>query len=205
MSFLDNVKRQEQEKHRTSAWSQSVNYLSRYLRQYLRKAEAESSLRVKADLFRVDKILLDRLTVFLHEETVTITPLSFSDSRVPARGGCILVQSTNGVAYHLLWDGISPVVQDHWVIVRAGNQPYKVELGHLTVFHADSARVEAQPLSEKSLDEALETLFGLANHVESNGYQAQRPVKLFDPPHMFTLSQKSTGYVARNGHNGKGH
>jgi hypothetical protein len=191
MSFLDNVKRQEQEKHRTSAWSQSVvNYLSRYLRQYLRKAEAKSALRVKADLFRVDKILLDRLTVLLHEETVTITPLSFSDSRAPARGGCILVQSTNGVVYHLLWDGISPVVQDHWVIARADNRRQRdnIEPDHRTVSYADPGR-ELQPLSEKSLDEAFETLFGLADRVESNRHQPQHPVKLIHPAeriHDFT-------------------
>jgi hypothetical protein len=206
MSFLDNVKRQEQEKHRTSAWSQSVNHLSRFIRQHLRKAEAESPLKVTADLLRVDKVLLDRLTVFLHEERVTVSPLSLSDSRAPEHGGCILVQSTNGVAYHLLWDGISPVVQ-HWAIVPAGNRPQtdKVKLDHLTVSHADSVRGEAQPLSEKSLDEAFETLFGLANRVESNPHQAQRPVKLFASPPILTLSQKSPGYSARNGHNGKEH
>jgi hypothetical protein len=207
MSFLDNVKRQEQEKHRMSAWSQSVNHLSRYLRKYLRKAEAESPLRVKADLLRVDKILLDRLTVFLHGETVTVTPLSLSDSRTPESGGCILVQSTTGVAYHFLWDGVSSADQDHWLVVRADNrhQAAEVELDHLTVSYADSVREEAQPLSEKSLDEALETLFGLANRVESNGHQAQRPIKLFAPPQMFTLAQKSPGYAAGERLNGKRH
>jgi hypothetical protein len=116
-----------------------------------RRSRERTPLRVKADLFRVDKISLDRLTIFLHEETVTITPLSFSDSRAPARGGCILAQSTNGVAYHLLWDGISTVIQDHWAIIRADNRPQtdKVELDHLTVPHADSVR-ESQPLREKS-------------------------------------------------------
>jgi len=205
MSFLDNVKRHEQEKHRMYAWSQSVKQLSRFLRQYLRTAEAESPLRVKADLLRVDKVLLDRLTVFLHGESVTVTPLSLSDSRTPECGGCILVQSTTGVAYHFLWDGVTPAHQDHWLIVRADNHHHaaEVELDHLTVSYADSLRAEAQPLSDRSLDEALETLFGLANRLESNGHQVQRPVQFFAPPRMFTGAPKSNGYAVGTAHNGK--
>src|ERR1700719_3803760 len=44
MRFLDNVTRQEQKKNQTSAWSQCVNHLSRFIRQHLRKAEAASPL-----------------------------------------------------------------------------------------------------------------------------------------------------------------
>jgi hypothetical protein len=113
MSFLDNIKRKEQDKRRTSAWSQAVGQLSRFIRQYLRKAEKGSALLVTPDLLRVGNVLLDRLTLFLEGETVTATPLALSDARA-GEGGCVVIQSTNGITYNLLWDGVSPAVQDHW-------------------------------------------------------------------------------------------
>ena len=136
MTFLDSVKKQEHEKYKTPSWSQAVAELCRFIRRYLREAEAESSLHVKQDLLRVDKVLLGRLTIFLHGHTVTVTPLSINDSRAPAGGGCIMMRSTNGVTYHLLWDGSTAAVRDHWKIVRADDhsQVNKVQLDRLTVF-----------------------------------------------------------------------
>jgi hypothetical protein len=136
MKFLDSVKQQEHEKYKTPSWSQAVAELCRFIRRYLREAEAESSLHVKQDLLRVDKVLLGRLTIFLHGHTVIVTPLSMSDSRAPAGGGCIMMRSTNGVTYHLLWDGSTAAVRDHWKIVRADDhsQVNKVQLDRLTVF-----------------------------------------------------------------------
>src|SRR6202048_2384868 len=81
MKFLDSVKKQEHEKDKTPSWSQAVAELCRFIRRYLREAEAESSLHVKADLLRVDKVWLGRLTIFLHGHTVIVTPLSINDSR----------------------------------------------------------------------------------------------------------------------------
>src|SRR5260370_16774418 len=141
MNFLDNLKKQEQEKYRTPSWSQAVAELCRFIRRYLREAEAESAIGVKPDLLRVDKVLLDRLTIFLRGQTVIVTPLSMSDSRAPAGGGCIVMQSTNGVTYNLLWDGITSAVSDHWKIVRAEDhiEANKVHLDNpLTVFFTGS-------------------------------------------------------------------
>jgi hypothetical protein len=97
MSFLENIRRKEQEKRRASAWSQAVGQLSIFVRHYLRLAEKGSGLLVTPDLLRVDNLLLDRLTLFFEGETVTATPLPLSDPRA-GEGGCVELHSTNGVA-----------------------------------------------------------------------------------------------------------
>lgn len=161
MSFLENIKRKEQEKRQSAAWSLAVGHLSRFIRQYLRKAEKGSALVITPDLLRVGDALLDRLTLFLDGETVTATPLSLSDPKAKD-GGCVMLQSTNGVIYHLLWDGGSPAVQDHWKIVHVDDRARsdKVPSDEASARAGLESRIEA--LSEKSLDEALDNLFGLA-------------------------------------------
>jgi hypothetical protein len=137
MSFLDNIKRREQENYRISAWSQSVRQLYRFIRQYLRRAETESSLTVKADLLRLDNVFFDRITMFFNGETVTVTPLALTDSRTPEEGGCIVIQSTNRVTYNLLWDGKSATLpgENHWKLVRVDDhaRPNILQIDRLTV------------------------------------------------------------------------
>lgn len=190
MSFLDNIKRKEQEKRRTSGWSHAVGQLSRFIRQYLRKAESGSALLVTPDLLRVGNVLLDRLTIFLDGETVTATPLALSDSRA-GEGGCVVIQSTNGVIYNLLWDGVSPAVPDHWKIVRADDcarldkapSDYAVPRGGL--------ESRSEPLSERSLDEALDNLFGLTGRRE---LPSSESTPISNPPRRlvaFTLARQA--------------
>jgi len=161
MSFLENVKRKEQEKRQSSAWSLAVGQLSRFIRQYLRKAEKGTALIITPDLLRVGDALLDRLTLFLDGETVTATPLPLSDQR-GKDVGCVVLQSTNGVIYHLAWDGVSPAIQDHWRIVRVDdrNRLDKVASEEANARAGLESRTET--LSERSLDEALDSLFGTA-------------------------------------------
>jgi hypothetical protein len=192
MSFLDNVKRREQENYRTSVWTQSVRQLCRFIRQYLRLAETESSLLVRADLLRVEKILLDRLTMFFNGETVTATPLALSDSRAPEQGGCVVMQSTNRVTYNLLWDGKSATLQDHWKLVRVDNHagPNILQIGRLTVSCAANAG-DVETLCETSLDEALNMLFGLADRTEPASREITRHPSLSKPVRAFTLARQS--------------
>src|SRR5260370_24397000 len=164
MNFWENLKKQEKEKYRSPSWSQAVAELCRFIRRYLREAEAESALRVKPDLLRVDKVLLDRLTIFLRGQTVIVTPLSMSDSRAPAGGGCIVMQSTNSVTYNLLWDGITSAVSDHWKIVRAEDhiETNKVQLDNrLTVFFSCSFQDRFTSPPYSPLDASLTKLFQL--------------------------------------------
>jgi hypothetical protein len=213
MNFLTNLKKQEQEKYRTPSWSQAVAELCRFIRRYLREAEAESALRVKPDLLRVDKVLLDRLTIFLHGQTVIVTPLSMNDSRAPTGGGCVVMQSTNGVTYNLLWDGSTSAVRDHWKIVRAEDhsEANKVQLDHrLTVFFSGSLQDDMTSLDESRLDEALLKLFGLitdpftgtvTDTAAETPTVAEAPTVREEPPlHMSTpvtpLFQQSVRYHA---------
>src|SRR2546425_9648736 len=76
MSFHDHLIRQEQERRRASAWPQAVRQLSWFIRDYLRRTAARSALAIKHDLIRVDRVPLDRLTIYLDGETTTITPLA---------------------------------------------------------------------------------------------------------------------------------
>jgi hypothetical protein len=69
MNFLTNLKKQEQEKYRTPSWSQAVAELCRFIRRYLREAEAESALRVKPDCFESTR------------SCSTASPFSFMDKR----------------------------------------------------------------------------------------------------------------------------
>ena len=204
MNFLDNLRKQEHEKYRTPSWSQAVAELCRFIRRYLREAEAESALRVKPDLLRVDKVLLDRLTIFLHGQTVIVTPLSMSDSRAPAGGGCVVMQSTNGVTYNLLWDGITSAVQDHWKIVRAEDHaPNKVQLDRLTVFFSGPLQDDMTSLDESRLDEALLKLFGLVTDtaVEAPTVREEHPVHLSPP--VTPLFQQSVRYPSHANFNGR--
>jgi hypothetical protein len=190
MSFLENIKRREQEKRRASAWSQAVGQLSRFVRHYLRQAERGSGLFMTADLLRVGDLLLDRLTVFLDGETITATPLPLSDPRA-GEGGCVEVQSTNGVAYYLFWDGVTPSGPEHWNIVRLDE---RVRIDRVISDEAGIAREgmesRCQPLSERSLDQALGDLFGLAGHRLPPGNE---PAPVSGPPRRvvaFTLVDK---------------
>ena len=203
MSFLDNIKKQEHEKHRMPAWSQAVAELCRFIRRYLRKAEAESPLRVRPDALRVDKVLLERLTILLYGKTVTVTPLSMNDSRAPDAGGCMVMQSTNGVTYNLLWDGGSAAVRDHWKIVRADDhhgQTNKVQLDHVTV-SLNGPLQELASLDEHRLDDALEQLFGLANSVEEpSTTKTEHPLNLSRPvTPLFHNSVRSSAHMNLNG------
>lgn len=203
MNFLDNVKKQEHEKYRTPSWSQAVAELCRFIRRYLREAEAESALRVKPDLLRVDRVLLDRLTIFLHGHTVIVTPLSMNDSRAPARGGCVVMQSTNGVTYNLLWDGNTSAVHDHWKILRAEDHAAnKVDLDRLTVFFSGPVRDDMTSFDESRLDEALLKLFGLVTdpvtgtvtdtEVEAPTVREEHPIHLSPP--VTPIFQQSVRY-----------
>jgi len=190
MSFLENIKRKEQDKRRASAWSQAVGQLSRFIRQYLRKAEKGSALLVKPDLLRVDNVLLDRLTIFLDGETVTATPLALSDWRA-REGGCVVIHSTNGVIYNLLWDGVSPAVQDHWKIVRADDYARldKVRSDHAVA--CGGLESKSEPLSERSLDETLDNLFGLTRRGE---LPSSESTPISNPPRRlvaFTLARQA--------------
>ncbi len=73
MSFHDHLIRQEQEKRRASAWPQAVRLLSWFIRDYLRRTAARSALAIKHDLIRVDRVPMDRLTIYLDGETAIIT------------------------------------------------------------------------------------------------------------------------------------
>jgi len=166
MSFHDHLIRQEQEKRRASAWPQAVRLLSWFIRDYLRRTAARSALAIKHDLIRVDRVPMDRLTIYLDGETAIITPLVLNDARSPQRGGCVVAQSTTGAGYWLLWDGASAQVENHWRISREGEADASgIKPDHPTVFLSETgARAEA--LSEVTLDEALDRLFGLS---ERNG------------------------------------
>lgn len=185
MKFLDSLKKQEHDKNRRPSWSQAVAELCRFIRHYLREAGAESPLCVKPDMLRVDNVLLDRLTIFLYKQTVTVTPLSMNDSRAPDGGGCVLMQSTNGVTYNLLWDGSTAALRDHWRIVpvEAHGQTNKVQLDRLTVFFNGPLPDELAPLDEGRLDEALLRLFGLTTGTETETptVREERPIHLSTP------------------------
>jgi hypothetical protein len=102
---------------------------------------------------------LDSVKKQEHEKYKTM-----NDSRAPAGGRCIMMRSTNGVTYYLLWDGSTAAVRDHWKIVRADDhgQVNKVQLDRLTVFVSGPSQDELASLDESRLDEALLRLFGLA-------------------------------------------
>jgi|HubBroStandDraft_4_1064222.scaffolds.fasta_scaffold123117_1 hypothetical protein len=197
MSFLDNIKRREQENYRISAWSQSVRQLYRFIRQYLRRAETESSLTVKADLLRLDNVFFDRITMFFNGETVTVTPLALTDSRTPEEGGCIVIQSTNRVTYNLLWDGKSATLpgENHWKLVRVDDhaRPNILQIDRLTV-SCDAHAGDVETLSETSFDEALNMLFGLADRTEPPSREITRHPSLFKPVGAFAPARKSVEY-----------
>lgn len=92
--FSRERQRREQETYRIPAWWQAARQLYIFIRQRLRRAETASSLTVKADLIRLDRIFFDRITMFFNGETVTVTPLSMTDPRAPEQGGCMVMQST---------------------------------------------------------------------------------------------------------------
>ena len=169
MSFLDNVKRREQENYRISTWWQAARQLYIFIRQHLRRAETASSLTVNADLIRLNNVFFDRIRIFFNGETVTVTPLAVTDSRTPERGGCIVIQSTNGVTYNLLWDGKSARPQEgHLKLIRADEhaRPNVLKISSLTVSVGVDG-TDAVALSDTSFDEALNVLFGLAEHGDS--------------------------------------
>ena len=161
MSFLESVKRKEQEKRRASAWSQAVGQLSRFIRQYMRFAERGSGLFMTSDLLRVGDLLLDRLTLYFDGETVTATPMPLADIRA-GEGGCVEIQSTNGTTYCLLWDGASPSTPEHWRIVRVDDHQ-RMDKAIDEASSRDSFE-KLEPLSERSLDQALGHLFGLTSN-----------------------------------------
>jgi hypothetical protein len=175
MSFHDHLIRQEQEKRLAWAWPQAARHLSWFIRDYLRRTAARSALAIKHDLIRVDRVPLDRLTIYLDGETATITPLGLNDARSPLRGGCVVARSTIGVCYWLLWDGASAHVENHWRISREGDADASgIELDHLTVFLSETG-ARAVALSEATLDEALDRLFGLSERISAAAGTALEP------------------------------
>jgi hypothetical protein len=195
MSFLDNIRKRELEKNRMSAWSQSVTYLCRFIRQYLREAELTSPLRIKADMLRIEKVLFSRLTIFLNGETVSVTALPLQDPRTPEGGGCILVRSTNKVTYNLLWNGVSSAVEGNWEIARVddGLAAKEVQVGSLTVFF-EQRREESRQLSGKNLDEALDSLFGLPHHTEVPANEGERSRTIPGSRGSYSFRQKPAPY-----------
>lgn len=206
MSFLDDVKRQEKQKNRESEWFRAVEYLCRFTRQYLRKAEARSQLIIKPDLIRVNKILLDRLTIFLNGETVTIAPLSLSDSRAPSGGGCVVMSSTNGVIFHAWWNRNATAAANDWVIfpVEDPRNSTKGDSNQFSAVFADSTPAE-ETLSEDSLDQALLKLFGVTARSESPVSEIAQPRRLHKPLARTTtaIPANLVGYY-RAVNNGKG-
>lgn len=178
-----------------SAWSQSVTHLCRFIRQYLREAELTSPLRIKADLLRVEKVLFNRLTIFLNGETVSVTALPLHDPRTPEGGGCILVRSTNKVTYNLLWNGVSSAVDGNWEIARVddGLAAKEVQVGSLTVFF-DQRRDESRALSGASLDEALDRLFGLPQHTEPLANEGESSRRIPGSLGSFSFRQRPAPY-----------
>ena len=167
MSFHNHLIRQEQEKRRASTWPQAVRQLSWFIRDYLRRTAARSALAIKHDLIRVDRMPLDRLTIYLDGQTTTITPLAMNDARSPQRGGCVVAQSTTGARYRLLWNGASAQVENHWRISREGEVDTSgIKLDRLTVFLSETG-ARAEPLCEATLDEALDCLFGLSERIDA--------------------------------------
>ena len=169
MNFLDSIKRQEKEKQRIATWSRVVTELSRFVRHHLRQAEAQSPLTVRSDLIRIDRTLFTRLTLLLNGQTLTITPLSLADARTPEGGGCVAVRSTNGTHCNFLWNGDSPATPGDWTIAAADDS-----------IAGEGARAP-EPLSEASLDDALNRLFGFSGRAEpraderSGGARPARP------------------------------
>jgi hypothetical protein len=161
MSFVDNIKRREQQRRRVATWTRAVRQLNWFIRQYLRKSANSSTLTIKPELVRVDGSLLDRLTVWMDGETVVVTPLALTDTAVPESGGCVMIRSTNGVCYTVLWNGEAPGLQDQWQIGRTDGRTEsdEVEFAQLMVSF-DERWSKLAPLSESSLDEALDALFG---------------------------------------------
>ena len=160
MSFLENIRRKEQEKRRASAWSQAVGQLSRFVRHYLRLAEKGSGLLVTPDLLRVDNLLLDRLTLFFEGETVTATPLPLSD---PRAGRAVASGSTRptGLPTACYGTGLLPRFRnigrsfESKILLARTEYPTKPSIG--------DGFDKLEPLSERSLDQALGSLFGSAS------------------------------------------
>jgi len=161
MSFTDDVKKIEEEKrrkheeiqNRMPAWAQAVSQLSKYIRAHLRgspSAKGKALVRVEADVYRVDGIQMDKLTIRYAGKTATATPLPLTHEKVKGAegaGGCVILEGDNGVAYDLLWDGKSHAVDGHWQIVQTagGSKSKKTPCAFTT----------------EALDDALRRLFGL--------------------------------------------
>jgi hypothetical protein len=187
MNFLDSIKRQEEEKHRISAWSRAITELSRFIRRHLRQAEAQSPLTVRPDLIRLDGIFFVRLTVLFGGRTVTMTPISLADARTPYRGGCVAVRSTNGMRCDLLWNGFASAAPDNWTITAAHDGSDV------------SGNAAAQSLSEASLDEALNWLFELSGRIEQRGVGDTRLTRSAAPIAFATTSNLYSGAMTANG------
>src|SRR5689334_12957327 len=159
MSFMENVKKIEEERqrkhqeiqNRMPAWAQAVNQLSKYIRAHLWEspsADREALVRAEAaEEYRVDGFQMDKLTIVYAGKTVTVTPLPLNHEKAKGAGGCVILECDNGVAFDLLWDGKSHAVDGHWQIVQA----------------AGGSRGKKTPVAftTDALDEALRRLFGL--------------------------------------------
>lgn len=186
MNFLDSIKRQEEEKHRISAWSRAVTELSRFIRRHLRQVEAQSPLTVRPDLIRLDGIFFVRLTILLDGRTVTLTPLSLAGARTPYRGGCVAMRSTNGMRCDLLWNGVA-AAPDNWTITEARDGSDA------------SGHIAARSLSEGSLDEALNRLFELSGQIEQRGNDDARSGRSAAPIAFATTSNLYSTAIKVNG------
>jgi hypothetical protein len=209
MSFLASIKRHEQEKQRISTWPRAVRQLNWFIRQYLRKAGHHSTLAIKPDLLRVDGILLDRLTVWLEGETITVSPVVQTEAAARDGRGCVVIRSTNGISYNLVWNGESPGLPEQWQIGRAdgGTQSDQCEFDHFTVAFGPESKLI--PLCESSLDEALGLLFGLSDRITEvkAGTSLNLVMRSHDPldsQRLFGGSEKRPPYTSPANVNGRG-
>lgn len=187
MNFLDSIKRQEEEKHRISAWSRAVTELSRFIRRHLRQAEAQSPLTVRPDLIRLDGIFFVRLTILFDGRTVTLTPISLADLRTPHGSGRIAMRSTNGIRCELIWNGVASGTPGNWAITAAHDSS-----------DADG-NASVAPLSEASLDDALNRLFELSGSTDHRDDGDAKAVRTTAPIAFASTSNLYSGAMNANG------
>jgi len=154
MSFLEKVKQREAEKQRRQdeiqkkmpEWAQAVGQLCILIRKLVqpevRRSGDNSAPRAQRGTCRVDGFQLETLKITDEPEgkNATVKPLSLSDPKAQGAVGCVLLEGQDQV-YRLLWDGKSHAVPDHWQIVDSDG--------------------DTKALTEDTLDETLETIFGL--------------------------------------------
>jgi hypothetical protein len=157
MSFLEKVKEREAEKQRRKdeiekkmpEWVQAVSQLCTLIRQRVqppsqtRRFGETPIVRAQRLDCRLDNFQLDSLEIAYKLEgmSATVKPLSLSDPNVRGAAGCVLLEG-QGQVYRLLWDGGEP----------------RSVVGHWQINDSDGGK---KALTEDSLDETLEIVFGL--------------------------------------------